>query len=723
MPIYRKLTDLREQDVTITTRYRVKTYTTIKSVSFVGKAYCMLYGKIHVNDGITGEMIHGPYLLVKDQSSGTVTGSRTTITKNSLTSIYSPYKGENIWKRTLGNAISSALTQSDVSNFYDGATNIYLVKLGANDSESVDLMEINIDNNEFPVFHTQDTIAVLNGGKSIELAIPDGETGIVSGYDRNMGFLMRGSANFPTIISAIINKSFVDPVQITHNIYLSSYGQKKSGFYIQTEVNMGDTNGYVETQICRMIGKSSNGANGYFRRNDYLPDYEHESTTASDRPSMKSYAYEDFYSQGANDSGANMLTKLALQDIYLAFRDTIYYDNGTTEVCYSPLGTIPANNSMGYLFTPKVAYPTTQTVSDKVNVNFIDGEPSEDDLSNNSDGEVGDTRNYDGSSKYKIPSGTDKDGLSYGDGVAMFGDILDCWYISRNKLKSLRAKLWSQSFFDILKINSNPLDNIVSLKAFPFPNTVTTTGNIHIGNIDTGIVANPIGDCIRTDRFPSTGDYRVGGKFGNFLDLKANLGLYLPFIGFHKLDTELFMYQNLHVVYKTDILSGACECYIFCNNNLVDTVSGQMGCDLPLSASTQKQAELAMFTKNVNLAKDTIQNVANKNVGGMVDTGLNFINNNPQIQYHSTSVGSVLGASGVMDIYLLYDFPMTLLENSIVYPNGFLSSHGAPNMTTCKIDSLSGFIKTSGDVKLTGLDCTEPEKEEIVSLLSKGVEK
>lgn len=78
----------------------------------------------------------------------------------------------------------------------------------------------------------------------------------------------------------------------------------------------------------------------------------------------------------------------------------------------------------------------------------------------------------------------------------------------------------------------------------------------------------------------------------------SKLGIYLPFIGFQELDIDEFVGKTVQLIYRIDVLSGACLAIIKVNGNAIYQFSGNCLTQIPFSA----QSFEGLLTSSVALA-------------------------------------------------------------------------------------------------------------------------
>lgn len=545
-------------------------------------------------------------------------------------------------------------------------------------------------------------------------------------YNGNVGIVTRYGSEIwatPTSNGAEIipsgGLSIVTSKKITHTIYLDGVG---SSVWIKTEHNI--ENAFIETKIDKSIGshvftwETYNPIIGGQRR----PNFIHYSTTAYDRPSLMNYTYEQLYKECLNNRKVNDLAqpiiKNVMKDIVLQFQDTVTSQQGKEEY-FSKVAQFGKDNQTHL-------YPFSEDEENTlVEVIFIEGSPSEDDKQNSSKGEAGDNENYDGSDRYKEPSGDNTDNYKKGSREGSVGLFNDLYLVTNENIRALRSKIWTQEFFNILKINENPIDNVVSLKRFPFSPTtgIGQPESMRIGNINTGVTGSPLTNGVEEIVL---GSKKINGIYTNFLDYQGSLTIFLPFIGYKPLDINTWLNCWIRVYYLVDLCQGTCKAILQMKRNdsepwqPVLEYDGVMGIDCNLTASTQKQSEIAFLGRALSSASSTALGLATGNPMGTLSGVEGMANNTVNNAFQSTTCGGAISNSGYLECFIIREFPETATLDGF-YPNGYLESVGMPNMRTRKIGDFSGYVKVGGHVSLSNFNATREEKEEIADLLTKGV--
>lgn len=306
------------------------------------------------------------------------------------------------------------------------------------------------------------------------------------------------------------------------------------------------------------------------------------------------------------------------------------------------------------------------------------------------------------------------------------GTLTTSYSVTYNHLKSLGAKIWNESFYSsLLKINSNPIENIISCKAIPV-SVGGTEKNIVLGNVDTGIS----GKICNESYSLSVGSITIKGRKSSsydFLDYEpyTNLSIYLPFIGIKKLDTSICMGRTLKVVYNIDVITGTCRAMIYINGYVMYAFNGNCGVDIPISSMNRAQVEMGFLSSLVGVAGGAgvaAVGMAMNNPYAVINGTANSIQsglNMASSQYNTTTNGT---SSPNIDFninrkcYIIYDRPV--LYNDLL-TDTFYHTNGRVSHKTRKLLQLRGYTEISPNTDLK-IKCTTDELEELRNILSSG---
>ena len=308
---------------------------------------------------------------------------------------------------------------------------------------------------------------------------------------------------------------------------------------------------------------------------------------------------------------------------------------------------------------------------------------------------------------YKDPSDSEDADLADGQNNSI-GVLTTTYNMTRERLNQLGSFLWSANIFDEFSlINSNPIENIISCKNIPMQ-LDGTDEIIKLGNVDTGVNGAKI-----THNFGNIviGSFTVPHKYNNFLDLApyTKITIYLPYIGFKELDSTIVMGKPITIKYVIDVLTGGCLAQVYVNNTRMYEFSGQVGVDIPITASNRAQVEAGYISGAISDGAS----LAVGDIGGLAKS----IISSAMSKYHYSSTDRP-NASCVASVnrtcYLIIDRPTYQDLKSFNHTQGRMCN------LSKKIGSLRGFTICDSNIDLSGIEATEDEKKEIVNILSSG---
>lgn len=311
----------------------------------------------------------------------------------------------------------------------------------------------------------------------------------------------------------------------------------------------------------------------------------------------------------------------------------------------------------------------------------------------------------DGYSDDKDNDENDNDTSDVSSGI---GVLTTTFKMTKDRLQQLGRFLWGSNIFDNFSlICNNPIENIISCKSIPL-SLNGTTQKIILGNVDTGVNGDKVSNNFTKQNI---GSIPITEKYHNFLDYApyTNVIIYLPYVGFKELDTNLVMGKTLSISYTVDIITGGCLCQIKSNNVKLYEFNGNIGIDIPITASNRAQVEAGYISSGIGIASS----VASGNIVGAVTSLIN----SAESQYHYASTSSpnpMCVASANRTCYVIIDRPTYQTLKS------FNHTRGKKCYLTKTINTLKGYTICDEHIDLSGIRATDSEKEELIKILSSG---
>lgn len=319
------------------------------------------------------------------------------------------------------------------------------------------------------------------------------------------------------------------------------------------------------------------------------------------------------------------------------------------------------------------------------------------------------------------PSATPSTTIPSGD-TSVKG-LFTIWNPTPSQVAGLASYLWSSIFSgDFLdqfkKWFSNPMDAIISLAYYPIVPTSEQTGEIKLGAFSSGVT----GVRVVKSMFQTLdcGTVAISRYFNNFLDFApyTKISIYLPFIGVVPLNVDDIMGGKIRVEYRVEFMTGSCIASIYVSNvretmlneALLYQYSGNVAMQIPLSGANYS----SVYAGVIGGLATTISAFATG--GASLATGALAIkqatSGKEQIQ-RTGSLGGNSGMLGIMKPYLIIERPI------VSSPDTYSHLLGKQSNSSTLIGNLAGYTELE-NFDLTGVDCTDVERDELKQILQTG---
>lgn len=414
---------------------------------------------------------------------------------------------------------------------------------------------------------------------------------------------------------------------------------------------------------------------------------------------------------------------------FFEFEDTLVYKNGT-EVITGICGGYYANGewklSYGFPYEYKVTLGTvaTRTVGQCMEDFFSPIIPP---VNPNPDlPGSGGVQPGGGQGTGVIPDGTtpgiNDNIFNPADSVLGTG-FLTAWKFNINTLSQLANFLWNPDIANsLMKLFSDPMDVIVSLREYPGTGIATQAGTMRLANLDPSISSSYyLADAGK----PLTGDslsFTISEVWGSFLDYEpfTTIEIYLPYIGVFKLDVAQVMNETLTLTYAVSIITGECVAIITNSKGIVGQYTGQMGVDVTITAKNNSEVirsvSNAVLALGMGIATGGVSSFAN--MGSMAigaADGIGALLQLPKTQYQRVNGGgSFAGYAGAQVPYLIITRP------NPANPENMRQLLGYPSNSSGKLEQYEG-LTICKELHLDSVSATDKEKAEIEELFLKGV--
>lgn len=321
-------------------------------------------------------------------------------------------------------------------------------------------------------------------------------------------------------------------------------------------------------------------------------------------------------------------------------------------------------------------------------------------------------------------------------------------------------------------LNSNPIDNMVSLRWYPFDVVdnvmvfVPITQPIQISNAIAQWTASGSTYTVQgtTSLYPVyyftlyLGSFTPQTAYGNFLDYEpySDAKMYLPFCGTASIDLKSILDVTLYVSYKVDVRTGACTAIVAADDydgNIILTAHGSLAVEIPItgvqSADYQnavfqainnlKNAQIAQFTAYVQSATGLIDAVATTAANPLSGVGaagsavsgiagaMQAENNLKQAQYNLKTAQikhTVVGSTSAGDGSMMYLYPALIVNRpTFIYgynPDVYAHTVGNACILSDTLGAFTGFTVVS-DIDLSGVPATDAEQQMLRAILAAGV--
>ena len=301
---------------------------------------------------------------------------------------------------------------------------------------------------------------------------------------------------------------------------------------------------------------------------------------------------------------------------------------------------------------------------------------------------------------------------------ALSAGFVKAYQPSASALQALSSYMLTDSFIQgVKKLFANPIDYIMGLHMIPVAAT-TTSSTIKVGGVDTSISSSLItNEYVQFD----CGTLNIEEFWGSFIDYSpaTKAELYLPFIGTVPLDIDDIMGNpcTLHLYYNINVLSGSCTAFLDCQtgkklNSVCYYWNGSMISEIPVTGND--------YSNKVNAAFSAVGNLIGVAATGSVGNAVGLVQNMAQATLQKPTIqksGVMGGDSGMLSEFQAF---VILTRPVQALPKNYNSLKGNTSMIGGAVNSFSGFLQVDS-VDLSGLTCTDAEKDEIEKMLKEGV--
>lgn len=267
------------------------------------------------------------------------------------------------------------------------------------------------------------------------------------------------------------------------------------------------------------------------------------------------------------------------------------------------------------------------------------------------------------------------------------------------------------------RIFADPMDVIIGLSAIPISPQLGSKKEVFVGNIGTGLTMSEI---TRNFVTLACGAVSLDEYWGSYLDYSPSttVEIYLPFIGYHKLDTNEVMGRQVNLLYQVDVITGSCLAQVMTideegSRKVIATYQGNCGYQLPISGTNWS----SMFGSALGMVGTAAIAIGS---GGtalpmvaptLASTALNASKDDIT---RSGSIGGNPTLGMPKTPYLIITRPNQALPED---QNKYI---GYPSFITVSLSELEGYTEFE-TIHLEGIPATDEELTELETMLKEGV--
>ena len=303
------------------------------------------------------------------------------------------------------------------------------------------------------------------------------------------------------------------------------------------------------------------------------------------------------------------------------------------------------------------------------------------------------------------------------------------WVPTLKEVQDLATYMWNVDPTTLVwwkKLVANPLDLILGLYIVPLELTPDGAEDIVIGLINTGINMH-----YKNNQFVEVdcGSLNLDEYWNAYLDYLpyTKISIFLPYIGVRHISADEVMNRSIHLLYKIDLVSGACVALIKVIGDesehdreaVLYQFSGMCATQIPVTSIQMGEilrATVSVVVAATSLAVTSTETTAaafEGSVKSVVNSAANLATSKPDIA-HTGAMASAAGLLGIQRPYLIIERPRQAV------PEEQQKYTGYPSFITEDLGELNGYTEVEA-IHLHVMGCTDDELTEIDELLKKGV--
>ena len=298
--------------------------------------------------------------------------------------------------------------------------------------------------------------------------------------------------------------------------------------------------------------------------------------------------------------------------------------------------------------------------------------------------------------------------------TAMTLSNVNLYALEKSQLQAFINDICSVSWAEIsintlTGIYNNLTDSIQSIRVYPFAvsdlGTTTIVDRIICGFFEHTANVNALNSDIS---IKTAGTYDLKEVFGGWADYApyTDIDLYLPYIGFTRLDTNLFMKHSITVKYSIDVLCGVITYFVLCDKTTILIKSTKICADVPISLASG----IDTFTDVTKNVASFGGNLASKRPVGML-TGSSEVQT-PEMVSNATE-------SGIF--YMPTKCAIKIVRPSYTRAKNYDSRFGYPCYGAYKLSNLTGFTVVENYKSHYTKGIKKEEEDMIKNMMESGV--
>ena len=298
--------------------------------------------------------------------------------------------------------------------------------------------------------------------------------------------------------------------------------------------------------------------------------------------------------------------------------------------------------------------------------------------------------------------------------TAMTLSNVNLYALEKSQLQAFINDICSVSWAEIsintlTGIYNNLTDSIQSIRVYPF--AVSDLGNTTIvDRIICGFFEHTANvNALTSDiSIKTAGSYDLKEVFGGWADYApyTDIDLDLPYIGYTRLDTNLFMKHSITVKYTIDVLCGVITYFVLCDKTTILIKSAKICADVPISLASG----IDTFTDVTKNVASFGGNLASKRPVGML-TGSSEVQT-PEMVSNATE-------SGIF--YMPTKCAIKIVRPSYTRAKNYDSRFGYPCYGAYKLSNLTGFTVIENYKSHYTKGIKKEEEDIIKSMMESGV--